>query len=100
MAHSVTLTWTAPVGALPGDTFSIFRGTASGKENAAPIATGVTGTSYTDGDPTLVEGTDYFYLIETVRSGLTSTASNEANAIIPLVVTTPNPPTGLKALAV
>jgi hypothetical protein len=47
---SVSLSWTAPAstGGAAVTGYDIYRGTTPGGEGATPIATGVTGTSFTD----------------------------------------------------
>jgi uncharacterized protein with LGFP repeats len=63
-------------------TYNIYRSTTSGKEQsyfAAPIATGVTGTSYTDSG--LVTGTTYYYVVSATNAlGFEGVASAEASA--------------------
>jgi hypothetical protein len=97
MAHFVTLNWQAPaVGPTP-TSYDVFRGTAAGKENATPLATGITATTYVDNDPGLVEGQTYFYYVEAVDAAGASVPSAEANATIPFAI--PDAPTGLTAVA-
>ncbi|MGO8673184.1 MAG: choice-of-anchor tandem repeat GloVer-containing protein, partial [Capsulimonadaceae bacterium] len=86
----VALSWTASTGAT---TYNVYRGTATGGESATAIATGITGTSYTNTG--LTNGTTYFYKVAAVNGGGTSAQSSEASA-------TPEPPipaapTGLAA---
>ena len=70
---AVDLSWTASSGALY---YNIYRGTSPGGESATPIATFVTGTSYSD--TTVVSGT-YYYVMKAINlSG--NTNSNEASA--------------------
>jgi len=71
----VSLSWSASSGAA---TYSVFRGTTAGGESATAIATGLTGTSYTNIG--LVNGTKYYFTVKAVNSAGTSTASNEASA--------------------
>lgn len=72
---SVTLTWSASSGAA---SYNVYRGTISGGENAAPVASGITGVTYTDTG--LTNGTTYFYYVVAVNSLGTSPPSNEASA--------------------
>jgi len=82
----VNLSWAAAPGAT---SYNIYAGTATGGESAQPIATGITGTSYTATG--LSNGTTYYYEIKAVSSAGTSGYSNEANAApfaqIDLIVT-------------
>lgn len=61
------------------------------------IATGITGTTYTDTDVT--NGTTYYYVVTAIVNGSESWSSNEALAT-PQASTDPNQPTGNKALLV
>ena len=72
----VTLSWIAPFGA---QTFNIYRGTTSGGENAAPLATGVIGTSFVNS--TVTNGTQYYYEVTAVNTGGESARSAESSAI-------------------
>jgi hypothetical protein len=76
----VTLNWTAPVsnGGATITGYNVLRGTTTGGESVTPIATGVTGLTYTD--PGRTNGTPYFYEVEAVNSVGTSVASNELSA--------------------
>jgi uncharacterized protein (DUF1800 family) len=89
----VTLSWSASAGAA---TYSLFRGTTSNGEGSTPIKTGITGTSFVNGD--LTNGTTYFFKITAVNSTGTSGMSNEASAKPAAAVALP-PPTGLAAAA-
>ncbi|MGO8672197.1 MAG: beta strand repeat-containing protein, partial [Capsulimonadaceae bacterium] len=71
----VGLTWLAASGAT---TYSVYMGTSSGGENPTPMATGITGASYTNTG--LTNGTTYFYKVAAVNAGGTSGYSNEASA--------------------
>jgi len=73
---SVSLTWTEP---LPGATYRVYRGTASGQESSTPIGTATT-TAYTDTDPTLVGATTYYYDVTAVVGGTESNPSNQTSA--------------------
>ncbi|MGO8671341.1 MAG: malectin domain-containing carbohydrate-binding protein [Capsulimonadaceae bacterium] len=86
----VALSWTAGTGAT---TYNVYEGTATGSEGAAPVATGVTATSYTDTG--LTNGTAYFFKVAGVDSSGTSAQSNEASATP--VSSTLSAPTGLSA---
>jgi fibronectin type 3 domain-containing protein len=71
----VTLTWT---GAPTATSYNIYRGTHGGAETL--VATGVTGTSYTDASPALAFGTTYFYKVSGVNIDVEGPQSNEASA--------------------
>jgi Abnormal spindle-like microcephaly-assoc'd, ASPM-SPD-2-Hydin/Cep192 domain 4/HYDIN/CFA65/VesB-like, Ig-like domain len=78
--HTVLLQWTASTTA--GVTYNVFRGTSKGGEGTSPInSSAISGTAYTDTNVT--SGQSYFYTVEAVNSGGSSTASNEAQANIP-----------------
>lgn len=74
-AGQVSLSWTASAGAT---SYSIYRGTSAGGENATAIATGITATTYTDTG--LTAGTAYYYKVTSVNAVGASGYSNEANA--------------------
>ena len=84
--HTVTLNWNASTGAT---TYNVYRGTATGAETL--YASGLTPTTYTD--PTVTNGTTYFYYVTAVGTGGESAASLEVSAQIPMP---PSAPTGLK----
>jgi fibronectin type 3 domain-containing protein len=91
-SHSITLTWTAST--TTGVTYTVYRATAAAGP-FTPIATGVSAVTFID--TTAVDGTQYFYEVDSVTSGGTSSGpSNEANATEPV---NPNPPTGLVAVS-
>ena len=94
---SVKLSWTAPASnggaAITG--YDVYRGTSLGGEGSTPIATGVTGTSFTDTG--LTNGTAYYYTVAAVNAVGTGTASNEASATPQATV--PTAPLGLTAAA-
>ncbi len=73
----VTLSWTAGNGAT---SYNLYRSTASGLEssNAAPVITGITGTSYTNTG--LNSGTAYYYQVVATNSSGASGFSAEAHA--------------------
>jgi hypothetical protein len=77
-SSSINLTWTASPTA--GVTYDIFRNTTSGftPSGSNQVATGVTGTSFTDTG--LASSTTYFYLVEASNAGGVSPASNQASA--------------------
>ena len=87
---TVSLSWTGSSGAT---SYNVYRGTTSGGENSTPIATGLTGTSYTDSSVT--NGTTYFYTAKALNAAGTSGASNEASATPELPI--PPAPTNLTA---
>jgi fibronectin type 3 domain-containing protein len=72
---SVTLNWTASSGAT---SYNVYRGTTSGGENATPIITGITATTFTD--TTVTNNTTYYYEVAAVNSTGISNKSNEASA--------------------
>lgn len=72
----VNLTWTASSGAT---SYEVYRGTTSNGQNATPIATGITATSYTNTG--LTNGTTYYYKVKAVNSSGSSGYSNEASAL-------------------
>lgn len=91
-SHSITLTWTASTST--GVTYTVYRATAAAGPFTA-IATGVSGLTFVDS--TAVDGTQYFYEVDSVTAGgVSSGPSNEANATEPL---NPNPPTALQAVS-
>jgi chitodextrinase len=71
----VTLSWTASADAA---SYNLYRGTAPGGEGSTPIATGITGTGFTDTG--LTNGTTYFYKVTAVNANGESPKSNEASA--------------------
>jgi len=89
---SVSLSWTASAGAT---SYNVYRGTSSGGESTAPIATGITTTTYSDTG--LTNGTPYFYEVAAVNSAGTGPLSNEASATPEGAA--PAAPTGLTATA-
>ncbi|MCX6628088.1 MAG: DUF1800 family protein [Candidatus Solibacter sp.] len=86
----IVLSWNAVAGA---STYSVYRGTAAGAESAAPVATGLTGSTYTHTG--LVNGTTYFYKVTAVNTGGASPPSSEVSAMP--VPGAPPAPTNLKA---
>jgi len=82
----VSLSWTASTGATG---YTVLRAT-SPNGSYTTIATGVTGTSYTDTG--LANGTTYYYAVVAANGSGSSANSSQANAI-----TSPAAPTGLAA---
>jgi fibronectin type 3 domain-containing protein len=89
--HSVSLTWTQTLD--PVALNCVFKAATAGGENlkqplfcsTSPI------TTYTDS--AVAAGDSWFYVVTAVSAkGISSKASNEINAVIPLL-----PPTGLQA---
>ncbi|WP_224961175.1 protease pro-enzyme activation domain-containing protein [Geomonas subterranea] len=71
---TVALSWSASSGATG---YSVYRGTAPGKEGTTPVKTGLTTTAYTD---TVANGTTYYYKVSAGNSAGSSALSNEASA--------------------
>lgn len=71
----VALAWNASSGATGYD---IYRGTTSGGESTTPIATDVSGTSFTDSN--VSDGTTYYYEVTALNGTLQSGDSNQASA--------------------
>ena len=73
----IILSWTAGSGAT---SYNLYRATASGFEssNAAPVITGITGTSYTNTG--LNSGITYYYQVVAINSSGASGFSPEAHA--------------------
>jgi fibronectin type 3 domain-containing protein len=74
-AASVTLSWTGSTGAT---SYNVYRSINGNGETAPALATGITGTSFTD--TTAGFGTTYFYKVTAVGTGGESAKSNEASA--------------------
>lgn len=72
---SLSLTWVAAAGAT---TYNLYRGLSAGNQATAPVATGLTGTTFTDTG--LTNGTTYYYKMTAVSSVGQSVKSNEASA--------------------
>jgi len=87
----VSLSWSASSNAT---SYVVYRATTAGGEGAAPIATGITSTTYTNSG--LTNGTTYYYKVAAVNSIGTSGQSNEASA---KPGAAPSAPTGLTATA-
>jgi fibronectin type 3 domain-containing protein len=77
---TVKLSWSAPAsnGGAAVTGYDVYRGTSAGGESATPVATNVTGTSFTDTG--LVNGTTYYYTVAAVNAAGTSPQSGEASA--------------------
>jgi fibronectin type 3 domain-containing protein len=91
----VTLSWTASANAA---SYNLYRGTAPGGENSTPVATGITGTGFTDNG--LTNGTTYFYQVTAVNANGESPRSNEASATpsaLPPAAVPPAAPSNLAA---
>jgi len=86
----VTLSWTASAGAT---SYNVYRGTTSYGQAATPVATGVTGTTYTNTG--LTNGTMYYYRIAAFNAGGNSAESSQVSAT---PVAPPPVPTGLTAV--
>ncbi|GMK42398.1 hypothetical protein PCCS19_54580 [Paenibacillus sp. CCS19] len=89
----VSLSWTASTGAA---SYNVKRATTSGGTYTT-VATGVTGTSYTNSS--LTNGTTYYYVVSAVNSAGESANSMQASATPAASVTAPAAPTGLTASA-
>ncbi|PWW07152.1 aryl-phospho-beta-D-glucosidase BglC (GH1 family) [Paenibacillus cellulosilyticus] len=89
----VTLTWTASAGA---SSYNVKRAATSGGTYTT-IATGVTGTTYTNTG--LTNGTSYYYVVTAVNSAGESANSSQVSATPAATVTVPSAPTGLTAAA-
>ena len=94
---AVQLAWSAPAanGGAAVTSYNIYRSTTTGGEGTAPVATGVTGMSFTDTG--LTNGTTYYYTVAAVNSAGTGPQSGEANATPQAAVTVPSAPQGLTA---
>ncbi len=71
----VVLSWAAVSGAAGYD---VFEGTTAGGEASTPVATGLTGTSFTATG--LTNGSPYFFTVTAVNGGSSSAPSPEATA--------------------
>jgi hypothetical protein len=86
-SSQINLSWTASPAS--GVTYSIFRSTASGftPSNSNRIANGLISTSFSDTG--LTPSTAYFYLVEAVNAGGSSSVpSNQASATTPVATAT------------
>ncbi|HEV7509004.1 MAG TPA: hypothetical protein VGS07_29280 [Thermoanaerobaculia bacterium] len=78
----LTLAWTAAAPLCVGPvTYNVYRSTTAGfvPSPANRIATGVTGTGYTDTSGTLVSGVTYFYVVRAVDS---SNGQEDGNSVM------------------
>lgn len=81
---SAALTWDAPI---VGSPITIYRGIAPGAWSPTPIATGQTGTGYTDSG--LTPGVNYYWVLRAVDgSSRVSAISNEVTYTTPLKLLT------------
>ena len=94
---AVQLSWSAPAsnGGAAVTSYNVYRGTTAGGEGSTPVATGVTGTSFTDSP--LTNGTTYYYKVAAVNAVGTGPQSGEANATPQAAA--PTAPLGLTANA-
>src|SRR5205807_1366334 len=78
-SSQVNLSWSASTSSC-AVSYTVFRSPTSGftPSGSNQIASGVTGTSFSDTG--LTASTTYFYLVEAVNSGGTSAASNQTSA--------------------
>jgi fibronectin type 3 domain-containing protein len=94
---AVQLSWSAPAsnGSAAVTSYNIYRSTTTGGEGTTPVATAVTGTSFTDSP--LTNGTTYYYTVAAVNGVGAGPQSSEANATPQAAVTVPSAPQGLTA---
>jgi beta-glucanase (GH16 family) len=92
-SSQINLDWTASTSSC-SVTYNVFRSTTSGfaPSGSNQIATGVTGTTYSD--TSLLASTTYYYLVEGTNSAGTSGASNQGSA------TTQSNSTGSQLIAI
>ena len=90
----VALSWGASPGAA---SYSLYRSTTAGGEGTTPVATGITGLSYTSTG--LTNGTQYFFKVAAVNSAGSSAQSGEVSATPRSVIVVPPAPTALTAVA-
>ena len=76
--NRVTLSWTASASGTAPITYSVFRGATSGGEAATAIATGLSGTTFTDTG--LATGGPYYYEVAASNATGTTAHSTEATA--------------------
>ncbi len=91
--RQIILYWNPAEGSV---SYNVYRGTASGEYGAAPLATGITGTSYTAAG--LTNGTTYYFAVTAVNSIGESEKSNEASATPAAAVSVPAAPANLTAI--
>ena len=77
---NVILTWSPPAsdGGAAVTSYNLYRGTTSGGESSTPVASNITGTTFTDTGRT--NGTTYYYTVAAVNAVGTSPQSSEASA--------------------
>ena len=94
---AVQVSWSAPAsnGGSAVTSYNVYRGTSVGGEGSTPVATGVTGTSFTDSP--LTNGTTYYYKVAAVNAVGTGPQSGEATATPQAAA--PTAPLGLTASA-
>jgi hypothetical protein len=80
---TATLSWSPPAsnGGAAVTGYDVYRGTTSGGEAATPIATNVSGTSFTDTG--LINGTTYYYTVAAINAVGLSAQAAEASATLP-----------------
>jgi hypothetical protein len=82
----IALSWSASSGAT---SYRVYRGTSPGGESITPIATNLTGTSFTDTNVT--SGPTYYYEVTAVNGAGESAMSVEASASLAPPAIPPNP---------
>jgi fibronectin type 3 domain-containing protein len=94
---TVNLSWGPPSsnGGAAVTGYDLYRGTTPGGESATPVATNITGLSFTDTG--LVNGTTYYYTVAAINAVGTSPQSAEASATPRASV--PSAPLGVVASA-
>ncbi len=86
---AITLSWTAPTGAV---TYNVYRGTTAGGESATPLASGLTTTTYQDNSA--AAGVTYYYKVTAINANASplpgeSARSNEVSAALTSASTLP-----------